>query len=95
MQRKTKPFLTLKNRIFQTPKNRTFSKGHTFGQHMPFFLDFDLIKIRLEIMLSDFKEKKETFLALKSGIFESPKNRIFSTGLTHAFEQKMLLIWFN
>ena len=95
MQRKTKPFLTLKNRIFQTPKNRTFSKGHTFGQHMPFFLDFDLIKIRLEIMLSDFKEKKETFWALKNGIFESPKNRIFSKGLTHAFEQKMLLIWFN
>ena len=87
--------MTLKNRIFQTPKNRTFSKGHTFGQHMPFFLDFDLIKIRLEIMLSDFKEKKETFLALKSGIFESPKNRIFSKGLIHAFEQKMVLIWFN
>ena len=62
---------------------------------MTFFLDFDLIKIRLEIMLSDFKEKKETFLALKNGIFESPKNRIFSKGLTHAFEQKMLLIWFN
>ena len=95
MQRKTKPFLTLKNRIFQTPKNRTFSKGHTFGQHMPFFLDFDLIKIRLEIMLSDFKEKKETFSALKNGSFESPKNRIFSKGLIHAFEQKMVLIWFN
>ena len=42
-------------------------------------------------MLSDFKEKKETFLALKSGIFESPKNRIFSKGLTHAFEQKFYL----
>ena len=42
-------------------------------------------------MLSDFKEKKETFLAVKNGIFESPKNRIFSKGLTHAFEQKCYL----
>ena len=34
-----KTSLTLKNRIFQTPKYRTFSKGliHTFGQKMPFF----------------------------------------------------------
>ena len=32
-----KTSLTLKNRIFQTPKYRTFSKGliHTFGQKMP------------------------------------------------------------
>ena len=80
MQRKTKPFLTLKNRIFQTPKNRTFSKGHTFGQHMPFFLDFDLIKIRLEIMLSDFKEKKETFLALKAEFLKVQKIAFFQRG---------------
>ena len=29
----------------------------------------DLVKIRLAIMLSDFAEKKETFLTLKKGIF--------------------------
>ena len=66
---KNETFLTLKNRIFQSPKNRTFSKGHTFGQNMTCFLDFDLIKIRLEIMLSDFEEKKETFFGLKKRNF--------------------------
>ena len=41
-------------------------------------------------MLSDFQEKK-TFFGLKKTvrIFESPKNRIFSKGLTHALGQKM------
>ena len=70
-----------------------FSKGltHAFGQKILFFLYFDLIKIRLGIMLSDLQEKKKPFLALKKTvrIFESPKNRIFSKGLTHALGQKM------
>ena len=40
-----------KNRILQTPKYRTFSKGliHTFGQKMPFFFSlfrFDQNKTR-------------------------------------------------
>ena len=65
-----------------------FSKGltHAFGQKMLFFLYFDLIKIRLEIMLCDFQEKKQNFFGLKKTvrIFESTKNRIFSKGLTHA-----------
>ena len=47
---------------------------------MPFSLDFDLIKIRLEITLSNFEEKKETFFGLKNGIFQSPQNRIFLKG---------------
>ena len=40
-----------------------FSKGltHTFGQKILLFLYFDLIKIRLGIMLSDFQEKKNFF----------------------------------
>ena len=44
-----------------------FSKGltHAFGQKILCVLYFDLIKIRLEIMLSDFQEKKKPFLALK------------------------------
>ena len=40
-------------------------------------------------MLSDFPQEKETFLTLKNRIFQSPKNRIFPKGLTHAFDQKM------
>ena len=90
MKKGKRPFLTIKKRIFQSPKNRIFffSKGltHAFGQKMLFFLYFDLIKIRLEIMLCDFQEKKQNFFGLKKTvrIFESPKNRIFSMGLTHA-----------
>ena len=55
-QRKKKPFLTLKNRIF---------------------LYLDLVKIRLEMMLNYFKERKETSLTIKNRIFQSPKNHIF------------------
>ena len=42
-------------------------------------------------MLCDFQEKKQNFFGLKKTvrIFESPKNRIFSKGLTHALGQKM------
>ena len=36
---KRETFLTLKDRIFQSPKRRTFPKGltHAFGQKLPFF----------------------------------------------------------
>ena len=54
------------------------------------YLDYlDLVKIRLAIMRSDFTQEKGTFLTLKNRIFQSPKNRIFPKGLTHAFDQKM------
>ena len=43
-------FLTIKNRIFQSSKKRTFSKG--FGQKNAIFKIYsDLVKIRVEIML--------------------------------------------
>ena len=34
-------------------------------------------QIRLEIMLGDFAEKKETFLTIKNRIIQTRKNRIF------------------
>ena len=40
-------------------------------------------------MFNNVPERKETFLDLKKVIFQSPKNRIFLKGLTHAFGQKM------
>ena len=44
-------------------------------------LYLDLVKIRLEIMLSDFAEKKETcFDYGKNIIFLSPKNLLFQKG---------------
>ena len=48
---------------------------HACGQKMPIFLYLKLIKIILEIMLSVFTEKKETFLTLKNR-----ENRIFAKG---------------
>ena len=67
---KEKLFLALKNRIFQSPKNLLFQKCH-------FFLCLDLIKITLEIMLSDFVKKK-LFFDLKKRHFSKSKNSIFS-----------------
>ena len=67
---KEKPFLALKNRIFQSPKNPLFQNCH-------FFLCLDLIKITLEIMLSDFVKKK-LFFDLKKRHFSKSKNSIFS-----------------
>ena len=52
-------------------------------------LYLDLVK-RLEIMLSDFAEKKETFFDLKKQNFSKfQKSNVFSKELTHAFGQEM------
>ena len=75
--------MTITKRIFQSPKNRIFySKGltHAFGQKMPIFLYLNLIKLSLEIMLSDVAEKEKPCLALKNRIFQSSKKRTFSEG---------------
>ena len=46
-----------------------------------YLFDLDLVKIRLAIMLSDFEEKKETFLTMNKRIFQSKKNHIvFQSG---------------
>ena len=81
-----------KKNFSKSKKSHFFSKGLTdaFGQKMPFFLYLDLIKMRLEIILSDFAGKKETFPGIKKKrIFQSPKNCTFPKALTHAFGQKM------
>ena len=54
-----------------------------------FFIFFFLIKIRLEIRFNNILKRKQTLFDHKNKIFHSPKNRIFPTGLTHAFGQKM------
>ena len=81
-------FLTIKNRIFQSSKKRTFSKG--FGQKNTIFKIYsDLVKIRVEIMLKlHWREKRNRF-DYKKSVFQSLKDRIFSKGLTHAFGLKM------
>ena len=47
---------------------------------MPFFRHLDLIKIRLEIMLGDFAEKKETYFDLKKEFFKVQKIALFERG---------------
>ena len=83
MQRKKKPVLTIKTKIFRSQKIPVFSKWltHAFGQKMPVFLYLDLIKITLEIMLSEFAMKKETFFDLKKqNSSESKKSHFFQRG---------------
>ena len=63
-----KPFLTLKNSIFQSPKNRIFPKGltHAFGQKMYFFfLELFSVKIRLEMLFNNALDRKETCFSHK------------------------------
>ena len=63
LDRKETFFLTIR-KIFEGLKNGIFPKGltHAFGQKMPNFSFFRFVEIRLEIMLNNFVEKKETFL---------------------------------
>ena len=54
-----------------------------------FFLYLHLVKIRLEIMFSDFAEKKKTCFDHKKQNFLKSKKSALPKGLTHAFGQKM------
>ena len=53
------------------------------------FLYLVLVKTRLEIRFNNLLDRKETFFEYKNKIFQSPKNRIFPKGVSHAFGQKM------
>ena len=54
-----------------------------------FFLYLVLVTTRLEKRFNNVADRKETFFKYKKKIFQSPKNRSFPKGLTHAFGQKM------
>ena len=51
-----------------------------WSKNANFFVYVDLVKIGLEIMLSDFAQEKGTFLTLKNRIFQSPKIEFFQRG---------------
>ena len=77
---KKESLLTMNNRIFQSKKKIAFcfsKRFNAFGQKFQIFLFSHLVKIRLEIMLSDFEEKKETCFDYKNRSFSSPKNPLF------------------
>ena len=67
--------MAIKNRIFQSLKNRTFPKGLTlaFGQKMPFssLLRFGQNKTKKNLIT--LKKKKKPFLTITKRIFQSPK----------------------
>ena len=76
-EEKKETFFDYKKENFsKSKKSHFFSKGltHAFGPKMLFFLYFYFIKIRLEIILSHFQAKKQTFFGLKKTvrIFENP-----------------------
>ena len=103
MKKRKKPFLTIKTRIFQSPKITFFFKGINpwFWPKMLFFLYFDFIKIRLEIMLSDIQEKKqnifghkktvrifEIFFTIKKKTFWKSQKSLFSIVVNPCFWSK-------
>ena len=45
-------------------------------------------------MLSDFAKKKEFFLTLKKKHFSKSKKIALFQGITHAFDEKIPIIWF-
>ena len=55
---------------------------------------FVSLTIRLEIRLNNVLDTKIPFFDYKRNICESPKNRIFPKGLTHAFGQKIPILSF-
>ena len=86
---KKETFLTLKPELSKS----NFFKGvspYFWQKNAIIFLYLDLIQIRLEIMLSDFAEKKETCFDYKKQNFSKSKKSSFPKGLlTHAFGQKL------
>ena len=74
-------FLTIKT-TFSSPKNGIFPNGltHAFGQKYQIFPYLDLVKIRVEKMLNNVLEKKETVSYYIKKIFKVLKIAFFQRG---------------
>ena len=59
-----------------------------------YFLNLNLIKISLEIVLSDFAEKEETFFDLKKQHFLKSKKSHFLKGINPCFWPKNAIFFF-
>ena len=86
------PLFDYKMKISESPKNRIFPKGltHGFGQ----YLYLVLVKTTLQIRFNNVVDRKETFFEYKNKIFQSPKNRNFPKGFTHAIDKKNASFFF-
>ena len=90
MERKKKPVLTIKNRIFLKVQKIRPAKGVNpffwFKKKTPFFSLLSFGQIRLQIMLNYLEERKETsFHFKKTAFFKNQKLEFF----LFAFGKKM------
>ena len=83
MQRKKKPVLNIKTEFFKV-QNIRFSKEVNpcfWSKYGNYLVHLNFVKIRLEIMLGDFAEKKETcFDYKKIKVFKVQKIALFQRG---------------
>ena len=83
LQRKKKPVLNIKTEFFKVQKIR-FSKEVNpcfWSKYGNYLVHLNFVKIRLEIMLVDFAEKKETcFDYKKIKVFKVQKIALFQRG---------------
>ena len=82
-EKKRSLFLAIKKHNFSKSKKNHFSKGVNswfWTKNPNFFVYVDLVKIRLEIMLSDFpQEKRNLFEWKKQNFSKSKKSHFFQT----------------
>ena len=90
-EEKKETFFDLKNMNFPNSSKSHFFKGINpcfWAKKCQFFLHLDLVKIRLEIMLFDSAEKKETFFDLKKQNFSNSRKSHFFNGVNPYFWTK-------
>ena len=97
MQRKKKPVLTIKTEFFKVQKIR-FSKAVNpcfWSKYGNYLVHLNFVKIRLEIMLGDFAEKKETCFDYKKYKFSKSKKSHFFKGVNPCFSPKNDIFFFT
>ena len=94
--KKKNSFFTIKKKTFWKSQKSLSSVGVNpcfWSKNANFFVDVDLVKIRLEIILSDFpKEKRNLFDYKKKNFSKKKKSHFFLKGLFQAFDQKSQIL---
>ena len=65
-EEKKDTFFGLKKKIFESPKNRIFSKGSKYANYLVYL---HLAKIRLEITFNNFVKEKKNLFSLEKKTF--------------------------
>ena len=76
------PLFNIKTTLLNVSKIKFFQKGQPMllVKKWQIFLYLDLVKIKLELMLNNFVEKKETFFEYKENFFKFLKIAVFQRG---------------